>query len=362
MIERLQGHVEKVTFVRNIAPNLDQCEIQIDFDVLTIFYDANELVAFTNQDVYYTVRPDIVNGQQVQVICELALLSTIQTVSASENIKLIPEGTKRTVCNLDSKTIRFGEFYPNVVALMSKWVMGSSSKAKWYDCTCIDINSREFEVRLFNAEAGSPSMDDRMNSNCGRYVNFDLESTKYGYQTKEINPLPNAVEESPEVIVAKEIVQNTILADSGLAEYDRKYGFINHMSSVIDGEPGYGLVRIASELYMINAIENISVDLDIRAMRRAAICSRGYLLPHKAEWSRPMLNTNKVLQVGELKTDRELISITDVLTSEEASSTKQTYIKIRGLVDDIINIRRGVKDEKEITAYTGISTLFNGLL
>lgn len=362
MIERLQGHVEKVTFIKNISPNLDQCEIQIDFDTLTIFYDANELIQFVNQDVNYTVRPDIVNGQVVQVVCELALLSTIQTVSSSENVKLIPEGTKRTVCNLDSKTIRFGEFYPNVVALMSKWVIGSSNKAKWYDCTCIDINSREFEVRLFNAEAGTASMDSRMDSNCGRYVNFDLESTKYGYQTKEINPLPNVVEESPEVLVAKEIVQKAILSDTGLSDYDKKYGFINCMLSIIDGEPGYGLVRIASELYMINAIENISTDLDVRAMKRAAICTRGYLLPHKAEWSRPMLNTNKVLQVPELKIDRELISITDVLTSEEPSVTKQTYIKIRGLVDDIIKIRRGVKDEKDVDAYNGISAMFNGLL
>ena len=361
MIQRLEGHVEKVKFIKKISDGLDQMEIQIDFDTLTIFYDAAELTKFEGQDVVYSVRQDVVGGIVKQVICEIALVQTIQTVSSIENVKLIPEGTQRTICNLDSRLIRYGDIYPGVVALMSRWVLGTSAKSRWYDCTLIDMSSREFSVRLFKSDAGSPEADEIMNSYIGHYAQFTLKSTQFGYQTNEFNPLPNPVEQSPEVVVAKEIIEATIRSDEGLMEYAEKHDFINNMLNVIDGEPGYMLVRIASELYMINAIDNISTDLDIKTMKRAAITSRGYLLPSKREYSRPLANVNKILVCARLKGDEELMYILDALTDKDASNTKLTYIKVRGLVDDIIKIRRGVKNEKDIESYAAVSGLFNGL-
>lgn len=363
MITKLQGKVEKITLVKNISTNLDLCEIQIDFDTLYIFYDYNKLLQFNGVDVLYTTRPDMVEGKESLVICEIAKLMTIQTVSSIENVKLIPEGVSRTVCNLDSKNVRFGQYYPNVVALMSKYTFGSSAKAKWFDCTLIDMESREFVVKLFSSGMTVEEMENILKPMVGGYVNFDMESTKYGFQTKEFIPLPQSVEESPEVIVAKEIITKLIADDSGLTEFNRKFDFINYISKVIDGEPGYAFVRMASELYMVNAIDNISTELDIRAMRRAIVCSRGCLLPHKTEWSRPMLNTTKLLAVPELKEDRELMLIIDVLSQEEASATKRTYIEVRRLVDNIIKIRRGVNNEENNGVnYATLSGMFSRLL
>lgn len=362
MIERLCGKVEKITFIKNVGQNLDLCEIQIDFDTMKIFYEVSELMQFINCDVQYTTRQDVIDAKIERVVCELVKLSNIQTVQSTENIKLIPEGSKRTVCNVESKNFRFGEFYPNCVALMTKHELGSSPRAKWFDCTMIDMSSKEFVVRLFASNVETNMMDDLLTSFHGKYVAFDLECTKYGYQTKEIVTLPNEVEQSPEVLVAMEVIKKLIESDPALMAYNTRYSFIEHMSSIIDGEPGYALVRMASELYMVNAVDNISTDLDIVAMRRAIICSRGYLLPHKMAWSKPMLNTNKALQVGDLKADRELMLILDVLSEESPSDTKLTYLKIRGLVDDIIKIRRGISNEENSNAFAGVNALFNGLL
>lgn len=361
MIERLQGRVENISIIRHLKDNLDLCEIQIDFDTLKIFYDANELMQFINKDVTYTVRPDVVDGVATEVICELAILTTIQTVSSSENVKLIPEGNRRTMCNVEAKNLRFGEFYSNCIALMSKFEFGSSGKAKWFDCTMVDAVSKEFIVRLFTSNTERMEMEAILSTHLGRYNVFDVKYTKFGLQTEEFVCLDDTVEESPEVVVAKEIVANLINSDTALSEYNKRYDFINNMSSLIDGEPGYGLVRIASELYMINAIDSISTDLDIKAMKRAVVCSRGYLLPHKTAWSRPMLNVNKCMSIGELKSDKELMLILDVLSEEEASSTKQTYIKIRGLVNDIIKIRRGVSDEENSDSSNVINAAVNSL-
>lgn len=362
MIERLCGKVEKITFIKNVGQNLDLCEIQIDFDTMKIFYEVSELMQFINCDVQYTTRQDVIDAKIERVVCELVKLSNIQTVQSTENIKLIPEGSKRTVCNVESKNFRFGEFYPNCVALMTKHELGSSPRAKWFDCTMIDMSSKEFVVRLFASNVETNMMDDLLTSFHGKYVAFDLECTKYGYQTKEIVTLPNEVEQSPEVLVAMEVIKKLIESDPALMAYNTRYSFMEHICSIIDGEPGYALVRMASELYMVNAIDNISTDLDIVAMRRAIICSRGYLLPHKMAWSKPMLNTNKALQVGDLKADRELMLILDVLSEESPSDTKLTYLKIRGLVNDIIKIRRGISNEENSNAFAGVNALFNGLL
>ena len=365
MIERLQGKVENISIIKHIGDNLDLCSMQIDFDNLKIFYDANDLMQFIGQEVEYTTRPDVIDGQAELVICELAMLSTIQTVSSTENVKLIPEGNRRTMCNIEARTIRFGDFYANCVALMSGYELGSSPRAKWFDCKMIDKVSKEFTVRLFASNVDYDRMVAILDGFVGGYVAFDLESTKYGYQTKEIVELPGTVEDSPEVVVARDIIMNLINSDAGLRDYVQKYDFMNVVSKVIDGEPGYMLVRMASELYMINAIENISTDLDIRAMKRAVICSRGYLLPRKANWSKPMLNCNRAMTVPTLKDDKELLLILDVLSEEPASETKLTYIKVKGLVNDIIDIRRGVSNEKNEISNDNFSTIvnsFNGLL
>lgn len=365
MIERLRGKVEKVTFVKVVGQGgLNQCEIQIDFDVLTIYWPVDDLIKFMNKEVMYTVRDDYdtENQKQIRVVCELVEISTIQTVASTENVKLVPEGNKRTVCNVVSREIRFGDYYPNRVAYMSAWEMGSSKKARWYDCTMIDAESREFQVRLFATNVEPELMEEQLNVMKGGYVNFDLKSTKYGYQTDEIVGLPNAVELSPEVVLSETIIRELIQSDPALSYYDEKYHFVDAIKDVIDGEPGYQLVRMASELYMVNAVDNISTDLNIQAMKRAIICSRGYLLPHKTNWSRPQLNMTKVMGVPALKAERELLLMLDVLSEEEASSTKLTYIKIRGLVNDIISIRRGTENEKGVIDFAGIFASFNGLL
>lgn len=358
MIERLTGTVEKVTFIKKYENGLDQVELQIDFDTVIAFGDATEFTSFLNQSVMYTKRPDIINGALCQVVYDLVVAKTVQTVQSTENIKLVPEGTKRTVCNFEIKDIRYGEYYPNRIALMSDYELGSSPKAKWYDIQCIDAASKAFSLRLFSSNT---NMEDTLNAFKGNYIAFDLESTKYGYQTKEVVSLPNDVELSPEVTVAQSVIEDYVKTDGAMATYCNSYQFINNIKTVIDGEPGYHLVRIASEMYLINAIDNISTDLNIRSMKRAAICSRGYLLPKTAAWSRPLLNSQKILRIEELKNDKELRLILDPLSDEPISQTKIMYTKIRGLVDDIVKVRRGNENKEDIDTINSMRAAFNGL-
>lgn len=346
MIQRLHGRVEDVSIINHVADSLDLCLLKIDFDEVYIFGDANDFMEYLGQNVEYTIRPDIINGEVKNVVCDLALMSTVQTVESIKNVKLIPGRIERTICNFKSRDMRMGEYYPACVALMSSYKMGSSSKAKWFDCILIDEESRQCEVRLFSGK-DSTELESILSAYVGSYVRFDAEYTRYGIQTKEIVSLNYKVELSPEVVVAKEVLIDEIKKDEALALYENYTGLINILSARIDGEPGYMLVRMASEIYMINAIDSISADLDIRAMKRAVFCSRGYCSQHNKNWSKPMLNTNKALKIPGIKDDIELLYILDALCEEEPSPTKLTYIKIRNLVNDIIDIRRGVINEKD---------------
>ncbi len=357
------GTCDSVRFLKNIGKGLDLCEVIIEFDAIKIFYPISELEEFVGHRVQYITRQDVIDGVEERVICEIAKVSTIQVVSSVDNIKLIPEGNSRTVCNFAIKDVRFGEFYPGRIAYLSSYKLGASRKAKWIDCTLIDKESKEFDLRIFASHDNTDDSNERMMSACvGRYVEFDMESTKYGYQTKSIEPIIADVELSPEVTVAMTVLNSEIDKDPGLISYRNLTDVINKLKDVIDGEPGYALVRIASEIYLTNAIDSISSDLDIRAMKRAAICSRGYLLPHKVKWSKTMLNTNMAVRCPQLKTDMELMYILDTLCENPPSATKRMYIKIRGLVNDIIDIRRSFNDEKALESYSDLLHSFNGML
>ena len=357
------GVVSKIGFIKNIKTGLDLCTIRIEFDEFYIFYDMNDLNVFLNQNVEYSWREDVIDGNVCRIITDIAVFRTIQTVTSTENIKLIPEGNSRTVCNFAIKDVKFGEFLPNCVSYLSNAVKGSSPNTKWMDLEMIDSESRSFKVRIFTRDPnGTEDSDDVLESFVGKYVTYNLQSTQYGYQTKEVTALLADVEVSPEVRVAEEVLKNELLKDNSLMELELTFGLLKTLKSIIDGEPGYQLVRMASEIYMINALDNISTNLDIKTMKEAVFCSRLYNLPSNSPRSRPLLNVNRTSKIKGLRDNQELMSILDPMNPGEVSDTKRMYIKVRGIVNDIIDIRRGINNEKDTTAINSYMSLLNGLL
>ena len=58
----------------------------------------------------------------------------------------------------------------------------------------------------------------------------------------------------------------TVSTDKELMEYMTQYNFINILKGIIDGEFGYHLVAIASEIYCIKAISNISDEYIVQSI------------------------------------------------------------------------------------------------
>lgn len=361
MQEKLVGDVESVSVVKNYGSAL-LMELQIDFDTVKIFGQQDEIMAFMGKRVYYTLRDDIIEGVPTQVVASIAEVRVIDVVKSVDNIKLIPMTQKRNVCNFSIRECKYGEFYPGCIALLTAIQSGSSRKTQWVDCTLIDQESKEFSLRIFTKNNLDNAME-IFKEWLGSYVTFDMKVTQYGNQTEEIAIIQDTVTISPEVEVSRKVILNEIANDPALDEYEKTHNLMKYIKSSIDGEPGYMLVRMASEIYMINALANISNDFDIQAMKRAVYTSRGYLKPHKKNWSRPMLNSNCALRCKGLQEDTELLLILDVMSQEEVSPTKSMYIRIRKMVDDCIKIRRGVLNEaEEIDGYGKFISNFSGLL
>lgn len=343
----LSGKVNTVELIEHIQDHLDYCNIEIDMVLYKVFYDYGDLLNFSGKTVLYDTMYDVYKGNTITRIANLAEKKVIQTLDKVSDIKLIPSNaTSRVVCNFDAETIRYGDRIPGSIGFLAGCEFKDSGKGIWYELEIVDMNAKRIFAKIFlQRNRDNTSISATIEGLVGNYIKFTLMSSTYGFQTDELELYPVDVVEPPEVIVAEEQIRQCIEQDEALMSYCRKYDFISFLKDVIDGEKGYHLVRIASEIALINSITNISELYSRNVLIRAAIASRGYLLPAKDVYSRPVINVNKVLTT-ELKTDRELITILDVL-SKKSTVNKRMYIKISEMVLDIIKERRTAKHEME---------------
>ena len=364
MIERRRGHLYSLTNITSYSDNFAMLKVEIDFDEYYIFYDPAQLTQFVDKDVYYTTRPDMINDRKVEVVCEIALVTEVVTLDkTSTDVKLIPFDVKRPVCNFNIKDVKFGEYKVGCIAILTGMEKGESKKASWLDCHMIDAYGHMFDLRMFTNVSNVDDVS-KFEAMINGYVEFELESTKYGYQTTSIQALPQDIEQSPEIAIAKNVVMEYINSDSVLTNLVTSTGLVAALDKYVDTEPGYLWVRIASELYLIDTFENITSGMNILTMKRAAIVTRLFVLPHNGEWSNQIVNVVKMLKFAELSGDNDLRGIVDVFYKGDTSETRIFYFKIRDMVESIIRLRRGFNYGKE--AYSNVinecHSTFNGLL
>lgn len=361
-MDKLYGKVEDINLVKNISTGLDLCSITIDFDQVYIYYDVNELISFVGNDVSYTLRPDVIDGVPTQVICNIAKLVNVNVVDPNKITRLIPETEERTTCNFITKDLKLGEYYKSCIGLLMSIEVGSSSKSRWIDCKFLDKASKTITVRLFTIQNRTlDETEEWLKGLIGYYMMFDLEYTKYGFQTKEFTVLENGLEHSPAVSIAEERILQLAATDELVKEYIERYDLINAFKGLVDYEPGYLLVRIATLLSFIDTLDNVSNEFDIKSMRRAAVMTFGYMLPHKTEFSRGVLNINKILYSKDLVADKELVLMLDVLSTEEFSNTKKMFILLKQLTDRTLTIRKDDTDEEVNNVLFGAFTDVNRL-
>lgn len=364
----IYGIVESVTLVENLGDKLDYCKIRIDFDEKMIYGDYAELCTYIGKEVEYAVKKDMHKGAIIEVVVNLYERRVITTLSQERDIALLPDEdavNRTTVSNFFIDSLRYGEVQGDCIAFLSSYECGASNKAQWVDCTLVDCKSKMFTMKLFSKD-GMPQeqLVDLVERCVGSYVIFDIISTKYGYQVSDDQfKYYNApVAPPPEVDTAIAIINQAVKDDVELKSYMNMYNYIDTLKKVIDGELGYNLVRIATELSLYKAMQGVSKLYDYKLLVRASIVSRGYLLGSNTKFSRPVLNVNKLLK-SPLSRDRELILLVDVLAEEKASPTKNVFIEVGNLANRLVDERRGIYEEiSDSDVYSNMRRNSGGLL
>lgn len=358
------GRIKAVTLISQIQQGLDYMSIVIGEGEYRVFGDYYEHVSYINEDVVYEVRPDIYNGEVISVVTGLSIKRVIQTVPETSGIKLISAGNQdNDICNLSLDSIRPGSTEYNVICYVSDFKVDSSTKAVWLDFNVIDMKSVTHSVRLFSSKGESvDELEMRAKSFIGCYVKFDqITKTQYGLQTTGFELYPVEVVMPAEVEIAINIIKDAVKDDEALCSYMSQFDVIEQLKGIVDSVPGFHLVRIATEIVMIKSLSNISNMYSETELIRAAVTSRGYLIDRKNNFSKVVLNVNKITRSG-LKTDMQLIDILDVM-SENTSPLKRVYIEVAKFCNFIVEERRGLIDEESVIGrIMSISNEYGGLL
>lgn len=360
------GLVNSIKLIDTIRPRLDYMEIKIDNVPYKMFGEYSKSVKYISGVVLYETIPDMYQGKVIERVVDIAEERVITTTKADSTSKLLPEEKDvNPVCNFEFASLPLGTKQNGVVCYLSSFIENCSDKARWFDLSVVDMRSRVYTLRYFSSfSAASDETRTILNQMVGKYIRVDITYNQYGYQVqqqKEIELHPTDVVLKPEVEIACNIILDACRTDAELMEYMKMFNYIPKLKGVIDIEPGYHLVRVAMEISLINAVSNITDTFIRRALLRAAVTSRGYLIDRKNELSKPILNINKVLR-STLKADVELINILDAL-SGNTTQTKRMYISIAKFAKYIIEERRGLVNEEDIiNNYGSISDMLGGLL
>lgn len=356
----MTGRVESVTLIENIGKKLDYCSIQIDFDDIKIFGAYAELLGYVGKLVQYDIRRDIYKNEPITVVANIANMYTVQTVDKSTGIRITPVNSEeRAECNFDIRSLKYNDTDRECIGFLAGYSTGSSSKTTWVDCTVIDRVGKSFSLRIFVKNVTNKGDSESIIKGLvGRYIKFNIQYTKYGYQSDciELHNVPVVV--PPEVETATNILLDVLSSDEDLAKYVEQYDFINYLKGVIDYEIGYHLVRIAAELSVIDVLENITTIYGKRVLYRLAIASRGYLLKSARQYSRPVLNINKVLR-SPLRNDTELMLCLDPYAEEEPTVNGNIYQAISVFINTVMSQSRSVEIISRVKTETLIEVVGN---
>lgn len=366
----LIGTVNTITFIKNIKEGLDYCNIVISDISYSLFASYNDSLQFLNKRVLYDTRPDMYEGKVIEVVANVVEKTVIQTVAESKGVKLIPDDKDvRPICNYAFDSIKVGDRLRNVVVYLSGYTVESSAIAKWFELQVVDVKSKLYRVRYFSSHSAiSQTEEYTLQNMVGKYITLNmLFLNKYGF-TVEGSSDESAVKLNhvdvllpPEVEVAIGIIEDATKDDVELLQYMAKYDYINKLKDMIDVEPGFHLVRVATELLIIRMLSNVTNIYPEQTLIRAAICARGYLIDKKNDLSKPILNTNKIIR-SDLAKDIALIDCIDVM-SEHTSPVKRIYIEIAKFSNFIVDERRGLISEKDIMFHNAaISNQYGRLL
>ena len=322
-----------ITLVETLASGDELLKVVIDNTTEAFwFYRYADAVKYLNEEVIVEYRKDVYKGQLCQFIATFVRPTVIQTLSATDNIKLYCDQEDNN-SNISFNEIGLGETRQGCIVYCTSCEFKSSSNAIWQELVIRDKSMHTAKLRLFD-------YDNKAANFAGQYIMAELTKSKYGFQSDLINPIAGEVPPNPEIAIAKTFISNYLVGDTVAQNYASSLNLLAFIEEAIDYEKGYGLMRLAMELSILQGMDNISKDVDLKSIGQALIASRGYMikdsvLSHSVNniiiaYPMPWENKALVLQLLDEANDVEL-------------AERKVMNSIKSTVDTILEVRKGTK-------------------
>lgn len=294
------------------------------------FYDYTEALKYLNEDVIVEYRKDVYKGQLCQFIATFVLPNVVQTLSKEDNIKLYCEQEDNN-SNLSFSEIQIGETRPGCIVYCTSCEFKSSANAVWQELIIRDKSMHTAKLRLFDYSNKAADF-------AGQYVMTELSRNKFGFQSELINPINGEVPPNPEIEIAKTFIRNYFATDSIALSYMTSQNILGHLEESIDYEKGYGLMRLAMELSMVDSLSNTSKDVDLKSIGQALLASRGYLARNSVLSS----SVNNVILAYNVNWDNKalVLQLLDTLSDSDLPERKVMQ-SIQSTVNVLLEVRKG---------------------
>lgn len=322
-----------ITKINTLSDGTDVLNVTIDNDVQAFwFYEYAKALEYVNKEVIVEYRKDVYNGQLCTFIATFTVPTKINTLEKKDNIRLYCDQVDNN-SNLVFEEVEIGETKMGCIVYCISQEYKSSPNAVWMELLIRDKRMHVAKLRLFDYENKNVVLE-------GQYVMTSLSRNQYGFQSEMIKPVTGEVGPNPEIDIAKQFIMNYFADDEVSLNYISTTRVLDFLEEAIDYEKGYGLMRLAMELSMVENLVNITQDIDVSAIGRALLASRGYMTRTSA-LSNIVNNVNIALKYS-WDNRKEVLMLLDV-PSEESIPEMTIMQSIKDTVNNILEIRKGVR-------------------
>ncbi|MCM1219025.1 MAG: hypothetical protein NC548_31470 [Lachnospiraceae bacterium] len=314
------------------STNGDLLEVTIDNSITALwFYDYADSMQFLNQEVIVEYRKDVYDGQLRQFIKTFTVPTVVNTLEKQDGFKLYLD-QQDNECNLAFSEIQSGETRPGCIVFCVAQEYKSSAHAVWMELLIRDKTMHVAKLRIFDYESDKIEL-------AGHYIIGELSRNKYGFQTDRVVVAPGEIRRNPEIDIALQFIKNYFSTDVPIMTFLNQTNLLEAMLKHVDYEEGYVLVRLAMELAMCEALNNITKDVDVQAIGQILLLSYAHLARPSSVLS-PVVNNVFLAQQVMLSNRRLVVTCLDECLAEH--EPEYAVVKnIQSSVAKILEIRKG---------------------
>lgn len=320
-----------VTKVDTLTTGEDVLNVCIDDTTHAFwFYNYADALKFVGEEVIVEFRKDIYKGELQQFIATFVKPTYVTTLDKQVNIKLYCDQVDNN-SNLSFNEVDDGETRQGCIVFCTYQEFKSSGNAVWQELIIRDKSMHTAKLRLFDPKYKDVNF-------VGQYVMTELSRNKYGFKSEMISPVNGQCPPNPEIEIAKKFINNYFANDTVALDFISSHNLIGALEENIDYEKGYGLMRLAMELSMVDNLNNISKDVDVTAIGHALLASRSYLTTGSV-LSNSVVNVTTALHHA--WPNRRVVA---QLLDEALEEKPKEYLimkSIKDTIDTILRVRKG---------------------